>query len=137
MRRFTLTAALCSALAFLAIPVHAEVVQATIPFGFHVGNLLLPAGDYRIDLKGPNGLILIRNIEGKPAALAVATPTGPAEKRDTPLVVFNKIGNEYFLNRLWLPGYSGSHSFPASAREKEAYARASGITVASVSGRYK
>lgn len=133
MKRFTVPAMLCAALAFCAFPAGAAELKATIPFDFHLGNAVLPAGDYGIQVQANTGVVIFRNAVGKPAALAVTTPSERSRNETTGVLVFNKLGEEYFLNGLWAPGERAGMKLPPSAHEKEAYARAMGTTVARVS----
>jgi|WetSurMetagenome_2_1015567.scaffolds.fasta_scaffold08184_6 hypothetical protein len=85
-------------------------VGAKIPFAFSVSGKVLPAGEYRFS-EGPRaGSLTVRSSDGKEAAMAliqtriakeIHTSAGDAH------VVFDKIGNSYFLSEVWVPGMDG------------------------------
>lgn len=134
MKRFTVPALVCAALSFLALSASAADLKATIPFDFHLGNAVLPAGDYSIQYSAALPVLIFRNSLGKPAAMASTRPPEKQRKDGASVLMFHQIGNEYFLNALWTPtAPDGGLSIPTSTREKEAYARAQGTVVARVS----
>lgn len=137
MRRFKFAAMLCGAFAVLAFPALAAELKATIPFDFHMGNAVLPAGDYSIQVQAANGVVLLRNVEGKPAAMSSSLPSERSRKETAGVLQFNKIGEEYFLNALWAPGAQAGVKLPASKHEKEALARAEATVIARVTARTK
>ena len=81
-------------------------VEADIPFAFIVGTTTLPAGKYTIRTLDDTSLNLleIRSSNGRTAA-AFETQNKVAERtpRQTE-VVFNKIGDQYFLSQIWVEG---------------------------------
>lgn len=133
MKRFAVTAVLCAASAFLALPASAAELKATIPFAFHLGDTVLPAGDYRIQTEAVGSVMLFRNALGKPAAFASTRPVERSGSEKTGVLVFNRIGSHYFLAGLWAPNAQTGVKPPQSAYEKEAYARTMETKVASVS----
>jgi hypothetical protein len=133
MKRFSVTAMLCAALAFLAFPAGAADLKATIPFDFHIGDAALPAGEYIIYVQPGGRLVAFRNELGKPAAFVPTTPAERSRNESAGMIVFNKLGDSYFLNGLWAPGERAGINLPVSKHEKEAYARAMGARVAHVS----
>jgi hypothetical protein len=122
MRRFMFAAALSAALACLSLPLRAEKLTATVPFDFYIGQRALPAGDYQFDIN--RYLIQVFNRNGKGSAFTLTLPAERAVSRNEGLLVFNKIGEEYFLNQVWGPGNKWGCEYRKSAREKEAIANA-------------
>src|SRR5215471_5806974 len=75
------------------------VVQ--VPFGFHVGESVLPSGQYTVDTDAAPGIVRLRSADGKSTAMiigmnvqTVATPTAGK-------LIFNRYGEEYFLHQIW------------------------------------
>ena len=97
-------------------------VQATIPFNFAVGNTVLPSGTYIVSSQN-HEMVLIRNKDHwKVAALAIAMP-GNSQYAGQGKLVFNKYGNEYFLNEILCPTAAIAADLPTSKREDRAKAR--------------
>jgi hypothetical protein len=90
--------------------------KANIPFNFNVGSALLPAGTYLIEYTGPR-VVWFHHLEGREHAVAVATTTSgylaPPRK-----LVFNKYGDQYFLNETLTVSDKEEMTFAPSSREK-------------------
>ena len=73
-------------------------VRVNIPFEFHAGDAILPAGQYEIATMAKSlSTLMLRNMSGDDGAFV---PTSPADRlQDTPAysVSFNKYGEEYFM----------------------------------------
>jgi hypothetical protein len=134
MKRILFSAALSAALACLSLPVRAESLAATVPFGFYMDKAAMPAGDYRVEIE-PRGLVIVRNTTGRAAFTLTLPDQRKADGPQKGLLVFHKIGGEYFLNQVWVPNSPRGRQLRTSAREKEAYARTSGVVVASIPAR--
>jgi hypothetical protein len=83
-----------------------ETIDATIPFTFVVGNQTLPAGKYTIKVSDDSNLnlLVVRSTDGRAAAFF---ETQDVQANETPRqteLVFNKIGDSYFLSQIWLAG---------------------------------
>ena len=94
-------------------------MTAHIPFGFHVGNSMLPAGEYTVSTDTGPGLVQLRSADSKSTAtvIANAVQTYPAPK-DSKLI-FTKYGDEYFLSRIWRAGSDTGNELRKSRRETE------------------
>lgn len=87
------------------IPSHVTL-QANVPFTFMVGNTGLPAGKYTVKVAHDNdlNLMVIRSEGGR---ISIFFETGEAVSSETPgktKLVFDKIGETYFLSQVWLGG---------------------------------
>lgn len=97
-------------------------IQANVPFAFAVGNTKLPAGKYeikRFDDDVPNLLELI-SANGH---TRVVFETENAETRADQAaskteLVFDKVGDQYFLARIWVAGSLSGIEMPKSRMEK-------------------
>lgn len=77
--------------------------KADIPFGFTVGNTRLPAGGYTIRRHLP-GLMEIRAAEGNRVVLFSTRDTKAAKTPEQAELIFNRLGDRYFLSRLFNTG---------------------------------
>ena len=99
-----------------------STVQANVPFAFAVGNTTLPAGKYEIkmlDDNEPNVLEII-SANGHPR---VVFETENAAKRDDQTarkseLVFDKVGDQYFLVQVWVDVTRSGVQLPISKMEK-------------------
>ena len=122
---------LCLLTAGGGIVAHAQIdtdsrIEADVPFAFVVGNKTLPAGKYEIKGLDDNtpGVLQIRSANGRKAIVfetdAAQTKDGdPAIKTE---LVFDKIGDKYFLSQVWVEG-NGSGSQLAKSKTEKAVER--------------
>lgn len=94
---------------------------ADIPFDFHVGQAMLPAGEYIVN-KSEGALshvLRIQNaITGK-AAFASTLPGSITNSSSQPKLIFNRYGADYFLSEVRSPYQSVTYRLPKSKDEKE------------------
>jgi hypothetical protein len=95
----------CSVLLLLATPGIAQkprIAQATIPFGFWIGDNQLPAGDYQIEHEVSPNLVFFRLKGGKAANEAYMLPIDedPVKESDFKLV-FKTQNGEHYLYEVW------------------------------------
>jgi hypothetical protein len=82
-------------------------VEVQIPFEFSAGKTTFKPGVYSIK-RGSGNLLTLQNNEDKSTVLLNAPLT--ISSQDTKAgerLVFNKIGDEYFLSQIWLTADSG------------------------------
>jgi hypothetical protein len=97
-------------------------IQTSVPFTFVVGNTTLPAGKYEIkvlDGESPNVLEL-RSVNGH---TSVAFDTENVDARRDQIankgeLVFDKMGDKYFLSQIWAAGSSSGSELVKSKMEK-------------------
>ena len=85
-----------------------QSLQANIPFAFKVGNKQLPAGNYRFIPTGEDRSI--RVVSDKDSAVGLVLTRLAAGIHTTPNdahVVFDKMGEQYWLAEIWIPGIDG------------------------------
>jgi hypothetical protein len=97
-------------------------LRANIPYSFVVNNTTLPAGTYVItvvDLYGSDLTVLeMRSANDKTAVLFDTQPvTVPGLAPQTALV-FDKIGDTYFLSKVFLKGDEGGNQLPKSKMQR-------------------
>jgi hypothetical protein len=129
MKRNTLAAVVTLVVAFtLAAPaVYAQtILTANVPFAFTVGQNQLPAGSYEVKEVGDRAT-LIQSKDGHLNVLGIYQYAGPAKPHDTKLV-FNKIGDHYFLCQIWTSVRGQGLQVPPSKLEKEMQSAGTGTT---------
>jgi hypothetical protein len=93
-------------------------VKADVPFDFTAGNAIYTAGNY--DIRGVSDTALRLDSENKmgqgwvmPHMCSSAKPVGKT------VLVFRRVGDEYFLYQIWIAGNSTGREFPAPKRETQ------------------
>ena len=110
----------------IAVPVvHAQstILTANVPFAFNIGDKQLPAGAYAV--REMDRATLIQSRDGKNSALGIYAYAGPSKADETKLV-FNKVGDYYFLAQIWTSARGQGLAVPESKLEKELRASNSG-----------
>lgn len=97
-------------------------LRANIPFRFHVGQMVMPAGEY--DVSQQNSILTVRKTDGHRTAAMVLTigetlPNPPAKG----VLTFNKYGDAHFLSTVRSPSSSVARVLPKTRTETE-FARA-------------
>ena len=78
-----------------------------IPFDFHVGKALLPAGEYTVKSGLPFfDAICIQSKDGSKSAMVQTFGLAPGKEGGTAKLVFNRHGSTYFLSQIWKPSES-------------------------------
>jgi hypothetical protein len=96
-------------------------VRAEIPFEFVAGGLTLPAGTYEFTQAGGEQVIRITDANGvRKAALVVSPVYHVRGQSATAGLIFNKYGQQYFLNQVWGAGAVTGVRLPQTKREREA-----------------
>ena len=118
MNKFFLAAAGIASVFAGGTLVAQNMIEVTVPFDFYVGKAAMPSGTYRIaPCSAGSTIVVVRHCTEGIAALHTTLPTG-TEPKNTGVLVFNKYGEQYFLNEVQgLPG-SGNLTLPVSKLEK-------------------
>ena len=91
-------------------------VSATVPFDFVVGDRAYPAGEYTVKSISGNGIaLLIDNSQDKGIVLSnTCTSLRPSEGTR---LVFQHLGDNYFLYQIWTEGNSSGRELRMSKAE--------------------
>jgi hypothetical protein len=91
--------------------------KADVPFAFSVGAAQLPAGTYEIKTLSQSGnQIMIQNSKTSASAVSIARRDGSRTTESK--LVFDRIGNQYFLSEVWKDSSAGM-IVPTSKHEQE------------------
>ena len=113
---FILCAAVASANAQLIYP-----IRAKIPFDFSMGDKKLPAGEYTFSpLSGFSGnrTISVSNVDFGTRVFQSTFGAQVLTPKDESTLVFNKYGDQYFLEQIWTVGERVGAQLPESRSER-------------------
>jgi hypothetical protein len=112
------------AVSVLALPVCAQrtVAVGDIPFGFVVGNVTMPAGEYAFGYSAGLFIVTLAGADRHTNFLS-ANPEVVQSVPEQAKLVFHRYGDQYFLSEIRTP--AGSREFPMSRVEVEAQKTAS------------
>jgi len=82
-------------------------IKANVPYAFVVGDTTLPAGAYTIrvaDGFNNRDVLVIKSATGKTAVFFETAPVTGKSPMDKSELVFDKIGDTYFLSQVFLRG---------------------------------
>jgi hypothetical protein len=104
-----------------------SVVKVNVPFAFKVEEAQLPAGCYTItSFLYEHNMIMIRNCKTGAAVVSLAGPEYPRDASSK--VVFQHLGDQYFLAAIWGGAGSLGMTIPASKLERELQVASSSST---------
>ena len=119
MKRLILAAGLFAAT--LTASLHAQTMnmQASIPFDFQIGSMVLPSGEYSIRHSG--GVLFVQQTSGahKGGAFLTVGEDRPAGAKAAGTLLFNRYGDTYFLSKVWTAESAQAQAAPKTPREKE------------------
>ena len=87
MKSLTTKLMIAAAALFAAGAASAQTMTADIPFAFQAGGKLMAAGTYRVNLRGPSGMVILRDTGFKSVVMARYI-THIDRKGDTAKLVF-------------------------------------------------
>ena len=97
-----------------------DQINAAIPFDFTIGARSFPAGDYSV--RQVSGyVLLVQSIKEGTGVMTMTIPTQKAKKAGTPVLLFNKYEDTYFLSKV--SGEDRGWKLHQSDAEKEMVAR--------------
>jgi hypothetical protein len=115
-------------ISFLAIaggaPVRAQVVDtivADVPFDFTVRDSTLPAGKYIIKrtYSADPGLMQIRSADGDEVVVFLVGSAQAAKEPDQTRLIFDRVGDRYFLSEIFEEGNNNGAELPKSRTERD------------------
>ncbi len=110
--------AIFAALACAGLRAQSVDLRAAIPFNFHAGDKLMPAGEYFIHEQSPVVFLRTFDVASLSRALMTVGAAGRDPSHESKLV-FNRYGSEYFLSTIWDSFSEDGRQVLRTAREKE------------------
>ena len=102
---------------------HAQTMKLTanIPFPFHAGKVVMPAGEYTVHHE--RGILTVRKVDGRSSGAMFLTRRETFPKPTTnPVLIFNRYGNTFFLSSVRSPSSEDGVTIPS--RTEIEYAKA-------------
>ena len=98
-----------------------NTVEANVRFNFQIGDRVYAAGKYRLELvSGQSANILqIRSLGDANKRQFILATHSNTDKTQTPKLVFQKYGENYFLTEIFLDAEQWGYSIRASRRQRE------------------
>ena len=131
MKRLFFAAGLFTAFAF-SMNAQTSTARAEVPFDFHMGQSLLPAGTYVI--QGSGDLLTVREQGGtRKSAVQLTLPSSRKQVASQPKLEFHRYGSVYFLAAVWGQQSHEGRALPKTKLEKELISHAQLLQTASIS----
>ncbi len=90
-------------------------VKASIPFDFVVGDHAYTAGEYTVKSMAIDGVaIRIDNADESEKGITLSNPCSSGQPATGTKLVFQRLGNNYFLYQIWTEGNSTGREFRKS-----------------------
>lgn len=112
-------------IALAVVPAYAQIrtgspLQVKIPFAFNVGNKALPAGAYDVSATTSQGILLLKNEDGRTATIFSTFRVQARQASQETMFVFRRYGDRYFLTQVWVKDKDEGRELPRSRTEREA-----------------
>jgi hypothetical protein len=91
-------------------------VKAAIPFDFVAGDHAYPAGEYTVKSMS-QAAIRIDNADESEKGITLSNECQKGQPATQTTLVFQRLGNNYFLYQVWTEGNSLGREFPMSKKE--------------------
>ncbi len=114
-------AAFATALTTNAFGQTGKAVKANVKFDFQIGERIYPAGEYRIESisRHSDNILLISSVGDANKKQIIVANHSSAGERQTPKLVFQKYGENYFLTEIFFDTVQSGYSIRPSRRQRE------------------
>jgi len=92
-------------------------VKANIPFDFVVGGHAYSAGEYTVKSMSQSGAIRIDSADESEKGVTLSSACQKVQPATQTILVFQRLGDNYFLYQIWTEGNSAGREFPMSKAE--------------------
>lgn len=123
MKKFLLALAMIGVFAATSAAADFGTLKARIPFDFSAAGKEFAAGVYSVERQALSGVLTIRDAAGHTKAFVQVNPLYSNKTDQSPMLVFNKYGDRYFLAKIVPPAGMGA-MLRKSKMEKELMAAA-------------
>ena len=95
-------------------------VQASIPFDFVVGDHAYSAGEYTVrSLSQGSAAIRVDNADGSEKGMTLSNACQKGQPATETVLVFQRLGDNYFLYQVWTAGNTLGREFPMGRAEMQ------------------
>jgi hypothetical protein len=95
-------------------------MKANVPFDFVAGGRAYPAGEYSLKpMASDNAFLQITDVEKRTSSFLLSYGCSSATPSSQTELVFRRIGDEYFLEQVWIEGRQSGRQFPVSRTETQ------------------
>ena len=94
-----------------------QPIKVQIPFSFHVGQSILPAGEYTADSNVAQGILRLRSGDYKSNVMIMSNHVQSNTTSDASKLVFHKYADQYFLYQVWTAGSNSGRELRQSKPE--------------------
>ena len=94
------------------------IAKTRIPFAFQAGSQVMPAGTYDISMQGDH-VLLVRESHSKASDFLMVESASAAHTPKTSTIVFDRLGDKYFLRSVWTANNGTGVECPKPRAEKE------------------
>lgn len=95
-------------------------MKADVPFEFVAGDRAYPAGEYSLKPMGNDNVLLqLTDVERHTSRMLLSYSCSKATLSTETKLVFRHIGDEYFLEQVWIEGRQSGRQFPVSRTETQ------------------
>jgi len=118
--RILATFGLLSLLTSASLSAQDSPVHFNIPFAFHIGKSILPAGQYRVTPRLSEGSVLaMQCVDCRKGVMVLTNGVQSSKAWSQPVLEFQRYGDVYFVKRMWLAGSHEGREFSPSKAERE------------------
>ena len=96
-----------------------EPLSFRTPFAYVVGDTVLPAGEYTVQVVSVTGLLSFRSADSTVNSFVNSVPVQKRGTEDRFRLVFHRYGGHYYMSEIWTPGYSTGRTMLQSPSEME------------------
>ena len=117
--KFTIVALMILTLLTSAAFAADQAQKVNVPFDFHLGDKVLPAGSYRISALNPQTLLVRAEDMSVQQRVTLTFQTERSNLDTEAKLVFRHIGNEYFLVQVWGAGTATGRAILTSRAQEQ------------------
>ncbi len=102
-------------------------IVANVPFGFYVDDKPMAAGSYEVR-SNSSSIDVLQNLDNHSAAFLMKAVRIQDKQAQSPKLVFERCGGQYFLIQVWDGASDTGIQLPRSKRERASLVASNGLT---------
>ncbi len=120
MMNFSKLAVAGAMFAFASIAAQAQIMRVSVPFKFHAGSQVLPAGDYEVRIDQASRRVTVANLDGRAAGFHNFKNSVIQNESNRGSLVFHAYGDSYFLHAVRPKMADGAEMYTSRAERETA-----------------